>query len=85
MKKLIKEMLEDSTGGTSTSRVVALIAVVTVFSVWAVASIIAAFSAYKTGTPLILPTIPTEIGLLVLGCAGQKVAQRIWGEKPESP
>lgn len=69
------EVLEDHTGGTSASRVCALLAVVLVLGVWGWISIKRAE----------LPDIPPNVGMLVFGLCSLKVAQRCLSEKTETP
>ena len=70
------EMLEDNSGGTSSSRAMMLTWGIGTFVVWAFASIKAAA----------LLAIPETVLIIVLGLASTKVIQR-FGEKdsPEKP
>jgi hypothetical protein len=70
----LKEILEDNSGGTSSSRVLMLVWGIGVFAVWCYASI-------HTGG--IVP-IPESVITVLLGTTAIKAVQR-FGEKSEPP
>lgn len=77
----MSSILEDNSGGFSSSRVMALLWSVGVFIVWAVGSFMVIYTTAGTATPITtLMTLPGEIVTIVLGFAGLKVVQR-FGEK----
>lgn len=80
----IKSLLEDNSGGYSTSRFLALMWGLGTFIVWAVASLIVIYTSSGTENPVttLLP-IPWEVVTITLGFGGFKVAQR-YGESPET-
>lgn len=81
---MIKEILEDNSGGSSSIRIIALLPVVVVSIGWTVAAITRAYVAILAKLPVDLPDIPLEVSAFALGCAGLKVYQRIKGE-PTAP
>lgn len=77
-------LLEDNSGGFSSSRFMALLWSVGVFLIWGGASLFVIVSSSGTATPVTtLIPIPGEVITVMLGFAGMKVVQR-FGEKGES-
>ena len=77
-------LLEDNSGGFSSSRLMALLWCGGVFLIWAFASLFLIISSHGTATPVVtFVPIPGEVITVMLGFAGLKVVQR-FGEKEGS-
>lgn len=80
-KPKLYSLLEDNSGGFSSSRFMVLLWGGGVFLVWSIASLFVIFSSAGTATPVTaFLSIPGEVVTIVLGLFGMKVVQR-FGEK----
>ena len=74
-------LLEDNSGGFSSSRLMAIVWSVGVFSIWAIASLYIIYTTSSTVTPVqTFMSLPGDIVTITLGMSGLKVIQR-FGEK----
>jgi len=82
--EFLKSLLEDNSGGYSTSRFLALMWGIGTFIVWAIASLLVIYTTSGSENPVTnLLSIPWEVVTITLGFGGFKVAQR-YGELPQN-
>lgn len=81
--KLLRDIIEDSTGGASTARFNAVVCNVVACFVWGFAAIVACIVAIVTKAKIDLPDLPYGVAGYCLAMAGLKVYQRVNGETNE--